>query len=179
MHGLTNSERFLRRGTRRVVGLPLVLAATIVGCGGGDSSATTDDEQAAAPAATSVASDLTADELENGLGPIRSVEITDGVIDAALAGEGEQIFVLKCSACHKMDERYVGPGLGDVTTRRTAAYVMNMILNPAEMVERHPEARKLLAEYYTPMAFQDVTEGDARALLEYLRQVGQTDGSTP
>lgn len=158
----------------------LLAAAMVAGCSGGDSSSSAEDASTPAPASASAAAgDLTADELENGFGPIRSVDITEGVIDESLAGEGEQIFILKCSACHKMDERYVGPALGDVAARRTGPYVMNMILNPAEMIERHPEARQLLAEYYTPMAFQDVTEADARALLEYLRQVAQADDSTP
>ena len=179
MYLFTKNDLRSSGGSRLAGVFGLLLAASIVaGCSGGESPDSAD--AGSAPAASSpAAGELTAEELENGLGPIQNVEITEGVVDAALAGEGEQIFVVKCSACHKMDERYVGPGLADVTTRRTGAYVMNMILNPAEMIERHPEARKLLAEYYTPMAFQDVTEEDARALLEYLRQVAQADGSTP
>jgi len=165
------------RSAALVVLAALFVPVTVAACAGGDSEAANDasEPSSSAPAA----GELTADEIENGIGPIRTVDITDGVIDAELAARGDEIFVIKCSACHKMDERYVGPALGDVTTKRSGPYVMNMILNPAEMVERHPEARKLLAEYYTPMAFQDVTEEDARALLEYLRQVAQASDSTP
>jgi hypothetical protein len=55
---------------------------------------------------------------------------------------------------------------------------MNMILNPAEMVEKHPEARKLLAEFMTPMPDQNLTQDDARAVLEYLRSLtASTDES--
>jgi hypothetical protein len=46
---------------------------------------------------------------------------------------------------------------------------MNMILNPMEMVERHPVAKQLLAEHMTFMANQNLTVDDARAVLEYLR----------
>jgi hypothetical protein len=46
---------------------------------------------------------------------------------------------------------------------------MNMILNTDEMVARHPEVKKLLAQYYTPMPDQQLTDEDARAALEYLR----------
>jgi cytochrome c1 len=56
-----------------------------------------------------------------------------------------------------------------VTETRTGAYIMNMILNPAEMVQKHPEARAKLAEFMTPMPFQNVTEDEARDILEYLR----------
>jgi len=44
-----------------------------------------------------------------------------------------------------------------------------MILNPAEMIQKHPETKKLLAEYSVPMTFQNVTKDDARAILEYFR----------
>lgn len=112
-------------------------------------------------------SGLTAAELENGIGPISAVSLDE--IDPELAAKGEEVFTTKCSACHKMDERYVGPPLGDVLERRSPAFVMNMMLNPEEMLQRHPEVRDLLAQYMTPMPDQQLTEDDARAVVEYLR----------
>ena len=44
-----------------------------------------------------------------------------------------------------------------------------MILNPEEMVAKNPEAKKLLAEYLAPMANQNLTEKEARLILEYFR----------
>jgi len=111
-------------------------------------------------------------EIENGIGPIKSkVELKP--IDKSLAETGKKIFEAKCTACHKFDERYVGPPLRDVTRRRTPEFIMNQILNPDENVKQHPEGRKMLAEYLTPMTFMNVTEADARALLEYLRLEGE------
>jgi len=46
---------------------------------------------------------------------------------------------------------------------------MNMILNPDEMVQKDPIAKALLAEYLSPMANQNLTEEQARAVLEYFR----------
>jgi cytochrome c1 len=140
-----------------------LLAALIIGCGGGEAApARASDGGRVEPGA------LSSDELTDGVGPIRS--LTLGELDEALAERGEAVFTLKCSACHKMDDRYVGPPLGDVLTRRTPAFVMNMMLNPAEMVERHPDVKALLAEYMTPMPNQNMTEDEARAVLEYLRE---------
>lgn len=147
------------------------LVASAAACGGGESPPDEGASTSETPVASTSGSDLTADELEFGIGPIRNLEL--GEIDPLLASAGEEAFALKCSACHKIDERYIGPALGGVTQRRTPEYVMNMILNPEEMVERHPEAKKLFAEYnFTPMANQQLTEEDARAVLEYLRQAG-------
>ena len=107
---------------------------------------------------------------EYGVGPVKEVDLVGG-IDQAMAEKGKSIFEAKCSACHKFDQRYVGPALEGVTERRHAAWIMNMIINPQEMTQKDPVAKKLLAEYMTQMVAQDVTQDDARALLEYFRQV--------
>ena len=151
--------------------LPLVMMAVLflAGCGSDKGQAETGAPAAGSPAAAG--SDLTPFELANGIGPVKE-EIPAAPIDKALAEEGEKIFEEKCSACHKLEERYVGPALGDVTQRRSLAYVMNMILNPDGMYTRHPEARKLLAEYMTQMPNQGLSQGDARAVVEHLRKEG-------
>jgi len=59
-----------------------------------------------------------------GIGPIQS-KIELGALDNALAQKNE-----KCAACHKIEERYVGPALKGVTTRRAPEWIMNMILDP-------------------------------------------------
>lgn len=126
------------------------------GCGGGKESA----EHAGK--ASQVASD-------RGIGPI--TEVTLGPLDVALAKKGKITFEQKCSACHKNAERYVGPALKGVTTRRKPEWIMNMILNPSEMLEKDPTAKELLGTYLTPMTYQNVTKEQARAILEYFRQI--------
>jgi len=142
------------------------LAAFAAACGGGEGppdGAAPDEGDAAA----TTADGLTQDELLYGIGPIRDLELAD--VDPELAEDGAEIFATKCSACHKIDERYVGPPLRGVAERRTPEFVMNMILNPDSMIARHPATKALLAQYYTPMPDQQLTEEDARAVLEYLR----------
>lgn len=109
------------------------------------------------------------EESQIGIGPVRSVEV--GALDAKMAGEGEGLFKSKCSACHKIGERYVGPDLKGVTTRRKPEWIMNMILNPTEMTQKDPTARALLAEYAAPMAQQNLKEEEARKVLEYFRSL--------
>lgn len=150
-----------------VIYLVLALALFGAACSRSNTDAEPAPNGAAAPS-----DGLSAQELENGIGPVSSVTL--GAIDAALAEEGEAAFTMKCSACHKFDQRYVGPPLGGVLDRRTPVYVMNMMLNPDEMVKRHPEARAMLAEYMTPMPNQNLNRDEARAILEYFRQVADT-----
>lgn len=115
---------------------------------------------------------LTEFELENGIGPVKQ-KLELGPIDPKLVKKGEEIFNTKCIACHKLDERYVGPAQRDVIKRRTPEFIINMVLNPLEMQEKHPVAKKLLAEYLTQMTNQNLSFDDARALVEFFREVGK------
>jgi hypothetical protein len=124
---------------------------------------------AAAGASASTRPDgLSAFQVQHGIGPVTAPLALTGV-DEPLAEHGEEVFEQKCASCHKMAERYVGPALGDVTKRRSPAFVMNMMLNPQGMVEKHPEVKKLLAEFYVAMPNQNLSPDEARQVLEYLR----------
>jgi mono/diheme cytochrome c family protein len=105
---------------------------------------------------------------DKGVGPVSSVDL-GSEIDQALVEKGKAIFEGKCAACHKFDQRYVGPALAGVTQRRKPEWIMNMILNPGEMVQQDETAKTLLGEYMTPMPNQNLTQEEARAVLEYFR----------
>ena len=105
--------------------------------------------------------------MDKGIGPVKSITLDE--VDEAMVAEGKELFKLKCSACHKISKRVVGPALVDVIRRRSPEWIMNMILNPEVMVAENPIAKKLLAEYLAPMANQNLTEKEARAILEYFR----------
>lgn len=143
----------------------ILLTASLIGlaaCGGSEKAPPAD----AVPAAAG--SDLTPFQLENGIGPITSA-IVLGPIDSHEAEEGEKIFTAKCSACHKLGERYVGPPLGGILDRVTPAFAMNMILNPQEMYTRVPAVKELLGQYMTQMPNLGLTQEQAREVVEYLR----------
>jgi mono/diheme cytochrome c family protein len=155
----------------RLVAL-LGLGLLVGSCGG---SAPDDGAADAQPDAAAAPGGLTAEEMEQGIGPIRNMDL--GPVDPDLAAIGEEAFATKCSACHKLEERYVGPQLGSVLSHRRPEFVMNMILNANEMVQRHPEVQALLAQYYTPMPVQVTDQEEARAILEYLRS-NQTEAES-
>jgi cytochrome c len=111
------------------------------------------------------------DPMENpGIGPIDHVEL-DEELDEEMIAKGRDIFQSKCEACHHIEGRYVGPPVGGITERRTPEWIMNMILNPSEMLRQDPIAKALFAEYMMEMTFQNVSEDEARAILEYFRKI--------
>jgi cytochrome c551/c552 len=107
--------------------------------------------------------------LNKGVGPVTSVTL-GAEVDQKLAEEGKTIYANMCMACHKPDQKFIGPAPKGIFERRSPEWIMNMILNPQEMVQKDPVAKKLLMEFNgAPMANQNLTEAQARAVLEYFR----------
>lgn len=103
-----------------------------------------------------------------GVGAIESVALNDP-LKPELVEEGKGIYELKCAACHRLtDMRVVGPGFQGVTERRKPEWIMNMILNTDAMLAEDATAQALLEECLTRMPNQNLTEDDARAVLEFL-----------
>lgn len=109
-------------------------------------------------------------DLENkGIGPVKSMTLNSKV-DPEMVTKGGELFKKMCTACHRVGKKYIGPDPSRITERRSPEWIMNMILNPEEMVNKDPLAKKLLIEFNgAPMANQNLTEGEARAVLEYFR----------
>jgi cytochrome c len=109
------------------------------------------------------------DLINKGIGPVTSLELADE-IDYTLAKNGEAIFKKMCTACHRPDKKFIGPAAKGILKTRTPEWIMNMMLNPEEMLRKDPLAKELLIEFnYAPMVKQDISQEDARAILEYYR----------
>ncbi|SHK10213.1 cytochrome c [Rhodothermus profundi] len=150
----------------------LLLTLTLAACGGRSGT----EAESAAPTANAErpAASQDPEALAAEIGPVKEVSL-GAQIDAALAQQGQQLFNTYCTACHRLDERFIGPALGDVTQRRGPVYLMNVMLNPNGMIQRHPVMKQLVEEYGTLMTDMGLTEDQARAILEYLRQVAETN----
>ena len=127
--------------------------------------ATTKKEKIKATTKASETIDLT----NKGVGPISSLSLP-GEIDQAMATKGADVFKKMCTACHRTDKKFIGPAPKGIMKRRTPEWIMNMILDPEGMVKNDPLARDLLIEFNgAPMANQNLSQEDARAVLEYFR----------
>jgi cytochrome c5 len=101
---------------------------------------------------------------------VKEIKLTNP-LDEGMIKEGQAIFDLKCSACHKLtEERIVGPGWKDVTKRRKPVWIINMITNVDMMLEKDPEAQKMLETCLVRMPNQNITEKEARSVIEFMRK---------
>jgi len=87
-----------------------------------------------------------------------------------MAAKGKEVFNANCTACHKVDKKFIGPAPKGILERRTPEWIMNMIMDPEGVVKNDPLARDLLMEFNgSPMANQNITEEEARQMVEYFR----------
>jgi len=106
---------------------------------------------------------------EKGVGQIKDITL-DPQIDTEMAAAGQAIFKTNCTACHKIDKRFIGPSPKGVLERRSPEWIMNMILDPQLMTEEDRCAKDLLVEFNgAAMANQNLTVEQARSILEYFR----------
>lgn len=114
-------------------------------------------------------SELAANQPENHGTEVKSIELTTPLNKDWVAA-GKANYELKCLACHKLtDEKLVGPGWAGVTKKREPVWIMNMITNVDMMLEKDPEAQKLLEQCLVRMPNQNITQEDARKLIEFMR----------
>lgn len=126
-------------------------------------------EQTTAKKVEKIPASQRVDLVSKGVGPIKSVTLGNE-IDQKMALHGTDVYKKMCAACHRPDKKFIGPAPKGILERRTPEWVMNMILDPEQMVKEDPLAKELLIEFNgSPMANQNLSEEDARAVLEYFR----------
>lgn len=139
----------------------------LYGCGGNSNQKSVTDETPAAPKDESPAP--TADEAK-GVGKFTNIELTHPV-DENMVKQGQSIYDVKCSSCHKLtDEKLVGPGWKGVTDRRTPEWIMNFVTNTEEMLNKNQQAQAMLEVCMVRMPNQNLNDDDARHVLEFMRK---------
>lgn len=107
---------------------------------------------------------------EIGIGKYTSVEFSK-TIDSNLVKKGDDLYMQKCASCHHLStELIVGPGWDGITKRRHSAWLMNLMTNTEEMLEKDPELKKQIAEYKSQMPDFGLTDKEARSILEFMRE---------
>lgn len=143
----------------------------LAACGGGEKTGDNQEEGYETAEQSNPQSDVPPSIAEGkGVGEVKEVELTTP-LDQNRIERGKAVYEMKCQACHRLDnQRVVGPGWQGITTKRKPEWIMNMITNVDMMLAQDPEAQKLLEECLTRMPNQNVSVGDARDILEFMRQ---------
>jgi hypothetical protein len=147
------------------------LAAILTACGGENDKKS--DSAASSEQPQSMVADPPSYDPNRGEGKWNdeNVNITEN-LNEEWAAAGERNSSVKCFSCHKVtDEKLVGPGWAGVTKRRTPAWIMNFITNPDPMIDKDPEAQAMLELCLVRMPNQNLSDAEARNILEYMRKI--------
>lgn len=105
-----------------------------------------------------------------GIGPHQNVVLTHP-LDEKMVATGKNVYDVKCASCHKTtEEKLVGPGWKGVSDRRTPEWIMNFTTNTEEMLEKDTAAQKMMEVCLVKMPNQNLSETDARSVLEFMRK---------
>jgi mono/diheme cytochrome c family protein len=89
------------------------------------------------------------------------------------ASKGEALFKAKCTTCHKLDQRLIGPALGPQLESETDdKYLIKWIQNNQALIaEKNPKALKIYNEFgqANMTLFSDLSDGDVTDIITYVR----------
>lgn len=139
-------------------------------CGSNDKPANNSNSSENSNAGGTAASTDPNYDAKRGVGKFTHVDVSPQ-LDAAMANQGQKIYDVKCSGCHKLtEEKLVGPGWSGVTQRRAAEWIMNFVTNTEEMLSKDPQAQAQLEICLVRMPNQNLSDDDARHIYEFMRK---------
>ncbi len=149
-----------------------IVIASFVECNSGNqqenSNANTNQPATAAPAASTPTASATSGD--KGIGKFTNIRLTHPLDDSMVA-RGNAIYTSKCFACHKLtSEKLVGPGWKGITDIRTPEWIMNFITNTNIMLDSDLVAQQLLVVCTARMPNQNLSDDQARSVLEFMRK---------
>jgi mono/diheme cytochrome c family protein len=99
------------------------------------------------------------------------------------ASKGEAIFKAKCTTCHKLDQRLIGPALGPQLEKETDdKWLTKWIQNNQELISaKDPKALQIYNEYNQSAmtVFADLSDGDVANIITYVRTEYKKEQSQP
>ncbi len=148
----------------------LLLILPLAGCGGQKTAS-----ENAAPPASAPAGDVA----DTGAGLDQGPRAAESAVDEAAAKQGAALFDARgCAGCHGFGTRISGPDLAGVSQRRTAQWLESQLLHPDRMAKEDPIAGDLVKQFSLEMPDPGLTQAEAGALLEFMKQKDRAAGGS-
>ncbi len=95
--------------------------------------------------------------------------------DPEIIGAGEQLYSQNCKACHRIDQRLIGPALQNVYDRRDMEWIFAFVKNSQKVIEGGDNYAIALFDEYNKIAMTsfDFTDEEILSIIAYVKD--QTD----
>lgn len=113
------------------------------------------------------------------------IGISLGLIGLALAQseeKGKTLFQQRCAACHKLEQKLIGPPLAGISQRREKNWFAQFVLNSQALIQAGDKAAIEVYEAYNKQVMPphpDLSQEDIEALWAYLNASTSAPASTP
>lgn len=88
--------------------------------------------------------------------------------------QGKNLFNQRCAACHKLEQKLIGPPLARISERRTEEWFVKFVSNSQAFIQSgDPQAVAIYKEYNQQIMppFTDLSEADIKAIWTYLNSI--------
>jgi len=85
--------------------------------------------------------------------------------------DGENLYKTRCTACHKLDARLVGPALEGIAEKRSVEWLVGFIRNSTEMIEAGDEEAVAIFEEFSKMPMipnLDLSDDQIKNIIAYI-----------
>ena len=86
--------------------------------------------------------------------------------------EGKTIFKSRCTSCHAIDKRVIGPALKDVTSRHNEKWIVNFVHSSQTVINGGDGVAAKLFQEYNQMIMpdhKDLSEAQIKNILAYIK----------
>ncbi|RMF48505.1 MAG: hypothetical protein D6750_07625 [Bacteroidetes bacterium] len=97
-----------------------------------------------------------------------------GVVWGADPQKGQILFQQRCAACHKLEQKLIGPPLGGVESRRSREWFFRFVTNSQAFIQSGDKDAVAVYEQYGRQVmppFPDLSQGDLEDLWAYVNSV--------
>ena len=91
---------------------------------------------------------------------------------AQSVAEGATLYKQKCTSCHALDKKVVGPALKGISDRHTEEWLIKWIVNAPAMIASGDKEAVAIATEYKPLvmsAFPELTPDNVKSILAYIK----------
>ncbi len=91
------------------------------------------------------------------------------------AGKGESIFKQRCTACHEIGSKLVGPALKDVSKRRSASWIIQFVHGSQKLIKSGDKEAVTVFNENNQVVMpdhSDLSDADIQNIVAYIEKAG-------
>lgn len=102
-------------------------------------------------------------------------------LSAVNPDNGKTLFQSKCTACHNINQRLVGPALQNIDQRQSESWIISFVHSPSKKIASGDTAAANIYKSFQPIMMPDqadLKDDDVRDIIAYIKSQSQPVAAT-